>query len=64
MEDHVDYEECGERQTVMKMYVLLFKLRSQLVGINQIQNVYMSWLENEVNKEYTQKTKCLDFFQN
>ncbi len=62
MKDYVDYEECGERHIVMKIYVLLFNLRSWLVGINQIQNVYMQWLEHGVNKEYTQNTKSLDIF--
>ncbi len=52
MKDRFDYEECGERRIVMKLYVLLFNLRSRLVGINQIRNVYMPWLECEVNKEY------------
>ncbi len=40
----------------MKLYVLLFNLRAQLVGINQIQNAYISWLEHDVNEEYTKNT--------
>ncbi len=51
MKDHLDYEEHGERQFVMKMYVLLFNLRFWLVGINQIRNVYLQWLDREVNEE-------------
>ncbi len=44
-----DYEEQGERRIIMKMYVLFFYLRSQLVRINQICNFYMPWLAREVN---------------
>ncbi len=51
-----DYEECGERRIIMKMYELLFNLRSWLVGINQICNVYMPWLVKEVNKKYTKNS--------
>ncbi len=56
MKDCFDYKEHGEIQIVMKMNVLLFNLRSWLVGIEHIQNVYMPWLDHEVNKEYTQNT--------
>ncbi len=70
MKDCLDYQECGERQIVMKIYVLLFDLRSQLVGINQIHNVYMPWLESEMKmniqkilghlSKLTKNEGCLD----
>jgi len=56
MKDCFDYEERGERRIIMIMYVLLFNLRSRLVGIDQIRNVYMPWLAREVNKKYTKKS--------
>ncbi len=52
MKDHLDYEKLGNRLFVMKMYIFLFNLRSSLVGINQIRNVYMPWLDRLVNKEF------------
>ncbi len=56
MKYRFDYEESGETRIIMKMYVLLFNLRSWLVGINQIYNVYMPWLVRDVNKEYTKNS--------
>ncbi len=52
MKDCLDYEDCGERHFVMKMYVL-FDLRSWLEEFHQIRNTYMSWLDIEAYKEFT-----------
>ncbi len=40
------YGEGGERHLIMKMMVLLYNLRANIVGINQIQNFYMPNLEH------------------
>ncbi len=52
-----DCFEHRERRIIMKMYVLLFNLTSRLVEINQMRNIYMSWLAKEVNKEYTKNSQ-------
>ena len=38
------YEERGERRIILKCIVLLHNLRSRMVGINQLQSVYMPYL--------------------
>jgi hypothetical protein len=47
--DRIVYEERGERRIMMKMMVLLYNFRARLVGINQIQNVYMANLIQDAN---------------
>ena len=47
--DKIRWEDAGERKIDLKMMVLLFNLRSHLVGINQIRNVYMPYLETDAN---------------
>ena len=49
LNDKIRFEESGERKIDMKLMVLLFNLRSRLVGINQIRNVYMSYLDRDAN---------------
>ncbi len=49
LNDSIKYEESGERKIDMKMMVLLFNLWSRLVGINQIRNVYMPYLDRTAN---------------
>ena len=44
LKDHFVFENRGERRIAMKSFILLFNLRSRLVGINQIRNVYMPLL--------------------
>ncbi len=48
--DKIHYEENGERRIMLKSMVLLYNFRSNVVGINQIRNVYMARLEetNEI----------------
>ena len=41
------YEERGERALMLKLIVLIYNFRVNTVGINQIRNTYMSWLEEE-----------------
>jgi hypothetical protein len=49
LNDKIRFEEAGERKIDMKLMVLLFNLRSRLVGINQIRNVYMPYLDRSAN---------------
>jgi hypothetical protein len=49
LNDKIRFEEAGERKIDMKLMVLLFNLRSRLVGINQIWNVYMPYLDRSAN---------------
>ena len=48
LKDMTMYEEIGERKVIMKMIILLYNLRAQHVGINQILNMYMPELERDV----------------
>ena len=50
LKDRFIYEERGERRIVLKMFVLLYNMQAQMVGIDQIRNVYMSNLERDANK--------------
>ena len=49
LKDRLVYEECGERLIIIKMIVMLFNLRSNRVGINQILNTYMPRLESDAH---------------
>ncbi len=51
IKDRFIYEEQGEQQIVMKHLVLLYNMRVQIVGINQIQNTYMRQLSCNANKD-------------
>ncbi len=48
--DKVQFEEKGEHRIAIKMMVLLFNLCVHMVGINQIRNFFMPWLEIDVEK--------------
>lgn len=50
LKDRIMYEERGERKIVLWCIVLLFNLRTRLVGINQILNAYMTHLSVEANQ--------------
>lgn len=49
MKDRFMYEEHGERKLMLNCAVLLFNLRSRMVGINQILSTYMPHLSVEAN---------------
>lgn len=49
LKDRFVYEERGERKAVLTCMVLLYNLRSRLVGINQILHSYMPHLSVEAN---------------
>jgi hypothetical protein len=42
--DRIIYEEIGERELILESFVLLYNLRSQTVGMNQIKSVYVNKL--------------------
>ena len=50
LKDRFIYEERGERRIMLKLMVLLFNMRAQMVGINQIRNVYMPQLNRSANE--------------
>jgi hypothetical protein len=45
------YEERGERRIVLKMFVILYRTRAKMVGINQIRNTYMQHLQRDANED-------------
>ena len=49
LKDRFNYEERGERKRVLMSIFLLYNLRTRLVGINQILNVYMPHLNKNAN---------------
>jgi hypothetical protein len=50
LKDQFIYKERRERRIVLKMMVLLYNMRAQMVEINQIRNTYMPNLERDANK--------------
>jgi hypothetical protein len=51
VKDPFIYKEQGEQQIVLKMFVLLYNMRTRMVGINQIKNTYMRHLHRNANKD-------------
>jgi hypothetical protein len=51
MKDRFCYKEQGEQQIVLEMMVLLFNMHAQMVGINQIHNIYMRHLMQDANQD-------------
>ncbi len=51
VKDRFIYKEQGEHQTVLKMFVLLYNMRTQMVGINQIKHTYMRHLHRNANED-------------
>lgn len=47
--DRLVYEENGERKLILLTTVLLFNLRTALVGVNQLLNSYMPSLSTDAN---------------
>jgi hypothetical protein len=44
LKDRLDYEEKGERQLILELIVYPYNYWASLVGLSQIQSVYMPWL--------------------
>jgi hypothetical protein len=49
LKDRLDYEEKGERRLILELIVYLYNYWATLVGLNQIQSVYMPWLRRSAN---------------
>lgn len=49
LKDRFIYEEKGERELALHSMLLLYNLRTRMVGINQIHNYYMPYLATEGN---------------
>ena len=49
LKDRFAYKERGERRITLKMITLIYNMRTQMVGINQIRNTYMEYLNNDAN---------------
>ena len=49
LKDRFPYEERGERRITLKMITLIYNMRARMVGINQIRNTYMEYLNNNAN---------------
>lgn len=49
LKDRFKIEDFGERKIILEMIVLLYNARANKVGINQIRNTYMPWLESTDN---------------
>ena len=54
MIDTLPFEEYGARKRIMMSLLLLLILRAHLVGINQVQMVYMSHLDVDADFELVQ----------
>jgi DDE superfamily endonuclease len=50
LKDRMIYEEKGERRLILNLIVFLYNYRASVVGLNQIQSVYMPWLERSANR--------------
>jgi hypothetical protein len=45
------YKERGEQRISLKILVLIYNMRSRMVGINQIRNTYMKHLDQNANTD-------------
>jgi hypothetical protein len=52
LKDTFTYEEYGERKITLTCLFLLYNCRARLVGINQIKNVYLPYLEADANLQF------------
>lgn len=50
IKDRIRWEEYGRRKTTMKLMILLYNYRTNMVGINQILNFYKGHLERDANE--------------
>jgi DDE superfamily endonuclease len=50
LKDRMPYEEKGARRLTMRLIVYLYNYRAAVVGMNQIQSVFMPWLERNATK--------------
>ena len=46
IKDRIIFEQKGDRRLILRLLVLLFNYRANMVGINQIRNTYLSPLQD------------------
>lgn len=49
LKDRLEYEDKGERRLILELIVYLYNYRATVVGLNQIQSVFMPSLERSAN---------------
>jgi hypothetical protein len=49
LKDRLDYKEKGERRLIIELIVYSYNYQASLVGLSQIQSVYMPWLQRSAN---------------
>lgn len=52
VKDRIKWEEYGRRKSMLKMMILLYNFRTNMVGINQILNFYKDHLERDANQMF------------
>ena len=50
LKDRITYEERGDRRLTLELIVMLYNYRASVVGLSQIQSVFMPWLEKNANQ--------------
>jgi hypothetical protein len=50
LRDRLNYEQRGERRLILELMVYLYNYRASVVGLNQIQSVFMPSLKRSANK--------------
>jgi hypothetical protein len=49
LKDKIKHETNGERKIMLKLVPLLYNFRLELIGLNQIKNVYALHLSKDAN---------------
>lgn len=52
VKDRIKWEDYGRRKSMLKMMILLYNFRTNMVGINQILNFYKDHLERDANQMF------------
>jgi hypothetical protein len=52
VKDRIKWEDYGRRKSMLKMMILLYNFRTNMVGINQILNFYKEHLERDANQMF------------
>jgi hypothetical protein len=52
IKDRMKFEERGERKVTLTVMILMYNLRAQMVGINQLNSFYMGALYRDANVEF------------
>ena len=50
LRDRLNFEQRGERRLILELIVYLYNYRASVVGLNQIQSVFMPSLKRSANK--------------